>query len=68
MPRYAPAPLPDGWQAVRREDGWWLQRRGLSSGGRAVWSDYSGPYTQRGGAVRRVTREVRKQNGNHEEC
>lgn len=56
MPRRNPMILPDPWQIVERQDGWWLQKR-QSSGD---WRDVAGPYTQRWGAVLRWQREEKK--------
>lgn len=49
MPRYHPTILPDGWQVVKRSDGWWLQKRHPSR----LWEDVAGPFVERWNAVRR---------------
>ena len=52
MPRYPARPLPDGWQIVRRAEGYFLQRRT----GPRTWEDIAGPYTQRWSAQLRAER------------
>lgn len=49
MPAREPIILPDGWQVVKRGDGWWLQRRIVGS---ELWIDVYGPAKQRVQAVR----------------
>ena len=52
MPRFPAGATRDGWQIVRRDDGYWLQVQI----GASTWQDYSGPYRQRGSALERYRR------------
>lgn len=52
MPRFPAGVTRDGWQIVKREDGWWLQMRQPSG----LWADYSGPYRGRHSALERYRR------------
>lgn len=53
MPARPTAILPDGWQIVRRLEGFYLQRR---LPGTEFWIDVYGPTQQRGAAVRAFER------------
>ena len=53
LPRYPAGMTRAGWQIVKRADGWWLQQLQPSSG---AWTDYSGPYRQRGSALAKYRR------------
>jgi hypothetical protein len=66
MPAREPILLPDGWQIVRRADGWYLQRR---LPGTDFWLDVHGPVRQRYQAVRayqRTARTTREEPTDHD--
>jgi len=59
MPARKPMILPEPWQIVERQDGWWLQKCQPSGD----WKDIAGPYTQRWTAVQRWQRQTREGKG-----
>lgn len=54
MPRYSKIQLSEGWQAAERGGVWYLQKQ-RSDG---AWQDVSGPFRQRGSAVKRYDRAL----------